>query len=229
VIKRIRLATRAAGVPAETFAAAWPGAVAAAADAPPGVRPVRVAACVTLPDLTGPDPRHDGASIEWFTDAAHLERFQTWLGTAARVPANEALTDPAASPVIVAEEIVLRGADWLERRWRAGGEAPKQMAIAERAPGLTSAQFAERWRDKAGQVRGTVIPDAARGRAYVQNHPRPRAVGDWAYDAVNEVYFDDAAGLRARIEWFRENAPDPGGDDLFGPSWFIAAREVVLA
>ena len=229
MIKRIRLATRAAGVSAEKFAAGWPDAVAAAAAAPPGARPVRVAACINLPDFTGPDPRHDGASIEWFADAAHLERFQTWLGTADRTPAGDALVDPAASPVIVAEELVLRGADWLERRWRAGGETPKQMAIAERAPGLTSAQFAERWRDKAGQVRGTVIPDAARGRAYVQNHPRPRAVGDWAYDAVNEVYFDDAAGLRARIDWFRENAPDPGGDDLFGPSWFIAAREVVLA
>ncbi len=229
MIKRIRLATRAAGVSAETFATAWPGAVAAAADAPPGVRPVRLAACVTLPELSGPDPRHDGASIEWFTDAAHLERFQTWLGTAARAPEDEALADPAASPVIVAEELVLCGADWLERRWRAGGERPKQMTIAERAAGLTPAQFAERWRDKAGQARGMVIPGAARGRACVQNHPRPRAVGGWAYDAVNEVYFDDPDGLRARIDWFRENVPDQAGDDLFGPSWFIAAREVVLA
>jgi len=82
-----------------------------------------------------------------------------------------------------------------------------------------------------------------RGRAYVQNHPDP--AGERVYDAVNEVWFDDLAGLRARVEWFRANLSGPAGSgpagsgpvgsgpaeaDLVRQSWFIAVREhVVLA
>lgn len=70
-----------------------------------------------------------------------------------------------------------------------------------------------------------------RGLAYVQNHPRPRPAGEWPYDALNEVWFDDLASLRGRIDWFSRNPPGAAsaGHDLFGQSWFLAAREVVLA
>jgi hypothetical protein len=77
-----------------------------------------------------------------------------------------------------------------------------------------------------------VIPDDARGHAYVQNHPCPRAPGagtaGWVYDAVNEVYFDDAETLRVRINWFRENLSGLAEADLVGQSWFISVREEVL-
>lgn len=62
----------------------------------------------------------------------------------------------------------------------------------------------------------------------MQNHPLPRKTGQWAYDAVNEVYFDDVGSLCRRIEWFRENLADAVQDGLFRRSWFIAAREEVL-
>ena len=234
MIKRIRFATRALGVSAETFSAGWPGALATAAQAPPDVRPSRVAVCVTLPDLTGPNPKHDGIGIEWFADVGHLGRFEKWLSSG-ELNAVGALADPAASPVVIADEAVMRGAGWLEQRWRDGGEKFKHMATAMRATGLTPEEFSLRWRGHAGTVRragaarAAVIPDGARGRAYVQNHPRLRPVGEWAYDAVNEVYFDDAESLRTRIEWFRANVLAPAGDGLFGQSWFIAAREEVLA
>jgi hypothetical protein len=204
-----------------------------AANAPSGVRPSRVVACTILPELTGPDPRHGGVVIEWFADPAHLRRFQDWNGHS--VP---------WSPVIVAEEAVLRGAGWLDRRWRDGGDRLKHMALAVRAAGLTPAEFSRAWRGRAGQVRRagttqvTAIPDEVRGRAYVQNHPD--LAGERAYDAVNEVWFDDLAGLRARVEWFRANLPGPTESgsaevgpaeaDLIRQSWFIAVREhVVLA
>lgn len=55
-----------------------------------------------------------------------------------------------------------------------------------------------------------------------------RARADWAYDAVNEVYFDDLDGLRARIAWFAEHFDGVGEDDLAGESWFVAVREEAL-
>ncbi len=239
MIKRLCFATRKKDVSAQAFSAAWPHAVAAAAHVPPDVRPSRIAVCLTLSDLSGPDRKHDGIGIEWFADAGHLRRFQDWLGTPdGRLLLQRAdrVADPDASPVIVADESVLRGADWLEQRWRGGGAKLKHMAVAVRASGLTSAEFSQAWRSRAGQIRRpgaaevTVIPDDARGRAYVQNHPHPRTAGEWAYDAVNEVYFDDVESLRTRITWFRENLSGQAEEDLVRQSWFIAVREeVVLA
>jgi hypothetical protein len=192
-------------------------------DAPLGAKPVRAAVCTTLRDATDVEPKHDTVVLEWFNDGEHLERFETWLRT----------TDPGMLDVatVVADELVLRGADWLEQRWRDGGPKLKHMALALRSPELTVDEFSERWKAQAGGItRGgtrTQIPDNARGLAYVQNHPQPRASGEWAYDAVNEVYFDDRASLERRIEWFRYNL-DPGADDLVRESWFLAVREAVL-
>jgi hypothetical protein len=238
MIKRIRCATRAKGVSAGEFAEAWPRVAAAAAQAPPDVRPARVAVCTTVPGLESAVPRHDGVGIEWFTDAEHLRGFQGWL---LETPAGRTLlrgtlelVEYRASPVLVAEESVMRGADWLDRRWRDGGARLKHMALALRAGGLTPAEFSERWRGHAGRVGrsgqagAAVIPADARGRAYVQNHPSPRTNGEWAYDAVNEVYFDDVEGLRKRIEWFRENLTAQANEDLVRRSWFIAVREEVV-
>lgn len=181
--------------------------------APVEVRPVRVTASTTLPGLGGPDPRHDIVTNEWFTDAAHLERYEAWVGA-----------DPV--PSVVAEEHVLRGAAWLDRRWRDGGPRYKHIALATRAAGLTPAEFSDRWRKHAGRSGSVVIPDEARGLAYVQNHPVPWSAGEWAYDAVTEVWFDDRADLKARIDWFEANPP--GDDGLFGQSWFLAAAEEVV-
>lgn len=237
MIKRIQFATRRANVTAPAFSAAWPDAVAGAADAPPGARPSRIAVCTTLADLTGRHPRHDGIAFEWFADADHLERYQDWLAAPGGRRVRQQIGRIAnrdASPVIVADEHILRGAGWLEQRWRGGGEKLKHMAIAMRASGLTAAEFSRAWQGRAGQLRRpgaaevTVIPDEARGHAYVQNHPRPLTAGEWAYDALNEVYFDDADSLRTRIEWFRENLANQAEEDLVRQSWFIAAREQPL-
>ncbi|MBE1537112.1 hypothetical protein [Actinomadura algeriensis] len=229
MIKRIRFAARTPDAHRDGFAVAWRESVAASREAPPGVRPSRIAVCTPLPEFTGPDTRHDGIGIEWFTDPAHLRRFEEWLETSGAA-------GPPDGPVVVADESVPRGADWLAARWESGGERFKHMALARRAGHLTAAEFAERWKAHAGRVRrtgagaATAIPDGVRGSAYVQNHPRPRTSGEWAYDAVNEVYFDDAAGLRARVQWFRDNlAGGQSGDDgLFRRSWFIAAREEII-
>ncbi|OLT26987.1 hypothetical protein BJF79_42970, partial [Actinomadura sp. CNU-125] len=208
-------------------AAGWRESAAASGEAPPGVRPARAAVCTPLPEFTGPDVRHDGIGIEWFTGPAHLRRFEEWLRDTAAAPPD--------GPVVIADEAVLRGAGWLDDRWERGGERFKHMALALRADHLTAAEFAERWKAHAGRVGrpgtggATALPADVRGSAYVQNHPRPRTSGEWAYDAVNEVYFDDIAGLRARVEWFDDNLAGTDRDDgLFRRSWFVAAREELI-
>ncbi|GAA0949763.1 EthD domain-containing protein [Actinocorallia libanotica] len=236
MIKGFRFVTRREDVTAEAFAAEWPGAVAAAMQAPPEVRPTRLAVCTVLPE-SDPGPRHDGVEIGWFDDGPHLRRFRGWVGTSrgwSVLKGLDRVVDFDASPVVVAKETALRGADWLGHRWRDGGARFKHMAVAVRAEGLTPAEFAERWRAHAGQVRkpgseaATAIPDTVRGLAYVQNHPVPRSGGEWAYDAVNEVYCDDAESLRARIAWFRDEADGGADGALFGRSWFLAVKEEIV-
>ncbi len=236
MIKRIRFATRAPGLSPDAFLDSWRDAVGQVVDAPVEVRPTRAALCHTLPDAVGTDVKHDGVGLEWFSDADHLARYDAWLDTDDGRALTSAIHDvlvPDASPLILADERVMRGADWLEQRWRAGGDKFKHMAVALRATGLSPAEFSELWKSRAGQVRragdekATVIPDVARGLAYVQNHPRPRSTGEWAYDAVNEVYFDDLAGLRLRVDWFRDNL-DGTEDDLVRENWFLVVREEVL-
>jgi hypothetical protein len=230
VIKRIRFATRSRS--GRDFSSAWPAALAAALSAPSEVRPLRVASCSVLSDVT-PDHLHDGIGIEWFGDAEHLARFESWL-TSPRGQYIDGLLpevlDLDASPLLIAEEHVLRGSDWIDERWRRGGTALKHMAIARRAAGLTPVQFSELWKGRAGQVGTVVIPDEARGRAYVQNHPLPPPDDYWAYDALNEVYFgaDDLDGVRARIAFFADTMKTQREDDLVSESWFVVAREELL-
>jgi hypothetical protein len=180
-----------------------------ALDAPADRRPVRIAVCTALPELV-PDPKHDHIVLEWFDDERHLARCDEWM--------------PPGGDLVVTQEHVLRGSEWLEERWRTGGVRLKHMALARRAHGLSQAEFSHRWKAHAGTVGTTPIPERARGRAYVQNHPLPREDRDWTYDAINEVYFDDVDGLRSRIEYFASVPLD----DLFGGNWFVAAREEVL-
>ncbi|UGQ12476.1 EthD domain-containing protein [Yinghuangia sp. ASG 101] len=226
--KRIRLAQRACT--RGEFAAAWRDTMMAAATAPPDVRPLRIAACTVLDDVT-PGTPHDAVGLEWFGDAAHLARYEAWsaspAGLAATTPPHRAV-DPASERVVVAHEHVMRGEDWLRRRWADGAPSLRHMALARRAPGLTPAGFLDRWGNHAGSVGAVAIPPEARGLAYVQNRPVPRTEGEWPYDAVNEVYFDDMAGVRTRMDFFAGN-PGGTGDGLVGESCFVVVREDVVS
>lgn len=239
MIKRIDFATRSAGTDPAAFAAAWRDAAAAAAAAPPGTRPLRIAVCRALPDVEA-DPPHDAVSIEWFADLDHLRRFEAWLRSGAGAPAGEpgaAAADPSRSAVVVAEEVVLRGADWLATRWEQGGPKLKHMALARRATGLTPEELSARWKARGGTVGrpGTAgaltVPPEARGRAYAQDHPLPAAHGEGGppYDAVNEVWFDDVEALAARVAWFAQHPPGAAEGDLFGDHRFLAVEEEPVA
>ena len=167
---------------------------------------VQVVRCTVLAGLS-PDAEYAEVLIEWFADGC----------------------EAAPGTAVLVEEVVVRGAEWLRAHRQTGRPAFKHMAFAVRADGLTPAEFAARWRAHAGQhapadAPALVIPEKARGHAYVQNHPVPRASGEWPYDAVNEVWFDDVDALRQRVEFFADN---PTGHDLFGRSWLVAVREEI--
>jgi hypothetical protein len=227
LIKRIRLATSKSGLGHEEFTRRWSAAVAAAAAAPQPARPVRLAVSRALTDFVA-DQKYDGVGLEWFTNEEHLRRYEAWLAAPdGEVPGKllgEAL-ELDASPVVVTDERVVRGAEWLEQRWRGGGPKLKQLAIATRATGLTLLQFLELWRSRAGKIGATPIPEAYRGLAYLQNHPRIMADRDWAYDAINEVYFDDMDSLLARIAYFERELTGQAEAGLVGANWFLAVRE----
>ncbi|SEP10424.1 hypothetical protein SAMN05660991_03295 [Trujillonella endophytica] len=208
-LKRIRFAAH------DAAPEAWRDAVVAALDAPPGTRPDRITLGLTLTELTPAAP-HAGIGVELFTDAAHLARYEAWLGD----------DDGGGGPVVVAAERVMRGAEWLERRWREGGTRFEHVAVAVRREGLSRAEFAERWRTHAGSVGAVRIPDAARGSAYVQNSPLPEC--EPVYDAVTEVWLEDLAALRTRTAWLDRATRENGPGDLFDRNWFLAVREEVL-
>jgi hypothetical protein len=237
MIKRVRFATKRADVEPDGFAAALLEAASAiVANCPEGVRPLRVALCTSVHGVIEVQ-KHDGVGLSWFGDVDHLERFERWQDTPALEPVADRLRrvlDCDASPVIVVDEAILRGEDWLEQRWRRGGEKLKHMAIARRAADLSRAEFSERWRSRAGTLgrpgsaQAIPIPKEALGNAYVQNHPIARAAGEWAYDAFNEVYFDELDGLRRRSDWFAESLGIGTEDDLVSQNWVLAASEEVL-
>jgi hypothetical protein len=235
MIKRIRFAARRDNVAPDAFIHALREALATSSRAGNDARPVRSALCVTLPDVEGCDARHDAITFEWFDGAAHLQRFDRWRERGDGGGYERRIDQlVSASALVVAEEHVMRGADWLEERWREGGPRFKHMAVALRAATLTQAEFSDLWVSRAGQVRTsaaattTVIPDVARGLAYAQNHPTARAHGDWPYDAVNEVWFDDLEALAVRVQFFAETLGDGTEDDLVRENWFVVAREEVV-
>jgi hypothetical protein len=230
LIKRIRLATSKSGLGPEEFSTRWRAAVAGAASAPEPARPARLTVSVAVREIAD-NQEYDGVALEWFTGEEHLLRYESWLRTADGQELERLLgeaADLAASPVMVSDERVVRGADWLDRRWLDAAPKLKQLAIAKRAAGLTLPQFLELWRSRAGTIGSAPIPDAFRGLAYIQNHPRAMAGRDWAYDAVNEVYFDDTESLLARIEYFERELKDRTEDDLISENWFLAVREEPL-
>lgn len=182
--------------------------------APDGRAPVRATVSIALADLE-PDPPCTQVGAAWFVDRAHLDRFDAWAGT------------PSADAIDV-DEAVVRGAEWLEARWTAGGPRFKHLAIARRNPSLSPEEFSTRWRSHAGSVGTTPIPDVARGQAYVQCHPLPRAAG-WRWDAITEVWFDDVDHLRTRIAWMSEALAAAPPDDLFGERRLFAVREELLS
>lgn len=235
MIKRIQFFSRRAEISPAEFQTRWLHAFTQAlrVDAP-----ARAVANIVLHDVPGCEAAHDAISMEWF-DSTDPYVAMPWEATSARhdrtdLQPFEELGDAEAYRCIIADELVLRGADWLDRRWLEAAPKFKHMALARRAHGLSAAEFSERWRNRAGQLGGgssapvITIPDAARGHAYVQNHPC-QLVDPSAYDAINEVYFDHLTAMRARIEFFAQHDLLKADSELISLTHFAVVREHMIS
>jgi len=164
------------------------------------------------PDL--PPPPFAAVGIQWFDDV------------------DAAVTAANGSTTVVAEEVVLRGADYLASRWAGGGERLKMMSFGRRNPRWTRQEFSQRWRRDAGRVGGDAIPEDVRGLAYVQNHPLLTR-DDPPFDAVNEVWFERLDLLRRRGAYIAAMLATPSpspADSLMAPgaAWSMFVRETPL-
>jgi hypothetical protein len=192
-------------------------------------RPGRVAVGEAL-DLGGAGAPFGAVDVQWFADLESALANPEWLVGAGLEAASD-------SPVVVADEVVLRGQGWLADRWASGGERYKMLSFGRRHPDLSPQEFSERWRREAGQLGGGEIPAEVRGQAYVQNHPIPIPIPvqdrgrEWPFDAVNEVWFDRLDDLRRRRDWFAQRlgqALRSAAEPLMSPGqvWSMFVREV---
>ena len=100
--------TRTAG---EDFADRWRSVFALDKRSAVNVRAARLAVCTSLPEIL-PRPVHDGVGIEWFRDIGHLADSSSGRASPAGGPVTgrlEAAVDIAASPVMLADELVTEG------------------------------------------------------------------------------------------------------------------------
>jgi hypothetical protein len=199
---------------------------------PPG-QPFRVAVMTPL-DLPGlPAPRYAAVDMQWFSEADGARANEAWLAKVAPQLHLGSLAGGEGSCHLVAEEVVLRGGDYLDTRWDGGGERFKMMSFGRRNPRLTREEFSARWRSQAGRLGGDAIPEAVRGLAYVQNHPVPLDGREWPLDAVNEVYFERVDDLRQRGIWFaqrQEAALRTEAESFMSPreTWSLFVRESLV-
>lgn len=206
------------GESSEDLRARWSRAMADGA-AVPG-RPTRLIVALSLLESGFPPPRFTAVDIQWFASADDALANEDWL---AGVEPDLCLGSPSLGTTscrVVASEQVLRGADALAHLHGAESELPTMMmSFAKRRPGLTLTRFLDRWRDEAGRLGGTDIPEQIRGLAYVQNHPLVRVGHEWPFDAVNEVYLTHLEDLRRRSDWFaaRQGGAVRTGEGIFDP------------
>jgi hypothetical protein len=198
--------------------------------APAAGRPVRVvlAAPLDLPDV-GPPP-FAAIDVLWFDDLADARASDEWLAAADSDLAVGSSWLGGRSCQVMAEEVVLRGPEYLRARWHQGGERLKMTSFGKRNPELTLAEFSARWRSQAGRLGEEEIPADLQDLAYVQNHPVPGERREWPFDAINEVYFEQLDHLQRRRAYFaakQDAAARFSAESFISPTqrWSMFVRE----
>jgi hypothetical protein len=211
----------------EALPSRWAGVLAAGVGRPPVPgQPWRVALGLPLALDDLPPPPFAAVDVQWFPDLDAALANDAWLAAA----------DPdlhAGSCHVVAEEVVVRGRDYLDGRWATGGERYKMLSFGKRDRHLDLEQFSARWRGEAGRLGTDAIPDEVRGLAYAQNHPLPRAGHEWPFDAVAEVWFERLDDLERRRAWFAARLGAAGPSPTAGfmspaETWSMFVREAPI-
>jgi hypothetical protein len=211
----------------EAMQSRWEAALAAG---PAAGRPGRVALAVPL-DLTDlPPPTFAAIDVQWFDEPAAAFANEDWLASVdPRLQLGSDLLGKRSCRVI-AEEVVLRGPEYLDARWQQGGERFKMTSFGKRNPALTLPEFSARWRSQAGRLGDAEIPAPIRGLAYVQNHAVPVDGHEWPFDAINEVYFEQLDQLQRRRAYFaarQDAAARSAAESFVSPTrrWSMFVRE----
>lgn len=235
-VKVVRFLAGGSSLPDELrsrWARALTGDAAATPPGGPVGRPVRVALAVPV-DLPGlPPPRFAAIDLQWFADSGEALANEAWLDAVDPALCGGSSLLGAGSCLVLADEVVLRGRDYVVARWEQGGDRYKAMHFGRRNPTLTPQEFSARWRRQAGRLGDEEIPGDVRGLAYIQNHPVPVTGHVWPLDAVNEVYVERADHLVRRASWFaarQEAALRTGAESFMSPTetWSMFVQESPL-
>lgn len=90
----------------------------------------------------------------------------------------------------------------------------KVIALLKRKPGLSREQFSDYWFAKHAPLGERIAPPLALSARYIQNHALAMASGGEApYDAVAELYFENAAAMKRWTDWYNSPAGKPLRDD----------------
>jgi len=211
----------------------------------------------TLPEAYGgsPHPTHDGASMFWYDDLAALlqpspllcdvlksdeRELYDWYVAPARYGPPDTTT---LSATVRADDRQLfdRSPNWPVHIKRTSVAAIEYVIIdgptepgmvkaiftAARLPGLSLAEFFERWRT----VHGAIAARVPGLRRYVQNHvvPEAYAVHRPTHDGFSELWFDDLGALRAATTSDAWRMLREDGQTLFVyPMAVVIARERII-
>jgi hypothetical protein len=157
--------------------------------------------CVARPGVT--TVAFDGVEISWFEE--HDDSTDPASGR------DLAVLDGPGVRVTV-EERTVSGGDWLEERWRQGGEIGKVLiGLIEAADGFTREDFRDYWWDQHRPLANSLVPEALGPVAYVHDYVLDTNVVvqgfNWA--GIGEMYEQSLATARERGEWFESDAARP--------------------
>src|SRR5437868_3634354 len=109
-IKLFLFMKRRADVAADVFSKQWLEHAAASCGWPDG--PARLTVCEGFADAAGGPPVYEGVTVGWFDGVESARRFaDAWIA------GSGPYADAEATDVVIADELILRGEDYLDERW----------------------------------------------------------------------------------------------------------------
>ncbi len=170
------------------------------------------------PDVPGgceSDPPYDGMAAMWFNSLEERRVGNLTPAAQAAIDDQANFTELSARRFLLCHEVVLK-----DRPVTPG--AVHLIALGERKPGMSVADFQQYWREHHGPL-ATQIPGL---RRYVQNHPMPELYGSRnapLCDCVAEAWFDSLQALQQANQ-----TPEMEAVRADEPNFIDTARTVII-